>query len=410
MNLGDAEKKALIAELEKEIDSQEPQDLFIRDVQFDALGPQYGVALFDVVERCIRINTLHPFFANYAEHYKNPEPFILLATTEVFTEGFMHEQGIPPATTRLLLEQRDRFLRELVYLRPVAAPLVAQMLRDTVSSPDGLEEAAYRGFLTLNFEVTKLGGKNKKTPDGVGYARLGMRGDADASYSFTYDTKSTGKSRVQAHTVGSGGLARHRDKGYKAQYSVAVARDFAGRDDPESAINQEAKLQRIMLLTVDNFARLILVASTRQLGLSKIRELFETCQTSPEVSAWIDAVLAAEAPEWPLPEILRAIEQLQHEGIEVVKFGAIRVQSQKLRRYREKDLEGWIKSAATLVGGYMNVIGDVVTLDAPPDKILSEIRRQSDNLPAKFRPEAMIAELAKRPLAVSAKRRVTKSQ
>lgn len=400
LDLSEPEKEKLIAELENEVESGEDEDLFIRDVQFDALGPQFGIALFDVTERLIRVNTLHPFFANYAEHYKNPEPFVLLASTEVLTEGFMHEQGIAPAVTRLILEQRDRFLRQLVYSRPLAAPLVAQMLRDTVSSPDGLEDAAYRGFRTLGFEVTKLGGKNKKTPDGVGYAVLGVRGDKDANYSFTYDTKSTEKDRIQAHTLGSGGLARHRDQGYKAQYSIAVARDFAGRQDPNSAINQEARQQRITLLTVDDFARLILVASTRQLGLSKIRNLFDTCLTANEVSKWIDAVLATQPAEWPLPEILEAINQLQREGVEVVRFGAIRVQSQKLRKYKEKDLEGWINSAAMLAGGYMNVVGDVVTLDAPPDKVLFEIRRQSDNLPSRFRPEAMIEELAKSPTAV----------
>ncbi|HXM20274.1 MAG TPA: ATP-binding protein [Terriglobales bacterium] len=401
LGLSKSEKAKLIAELDREIDSEKPEDLFIRDVEFDALGPQYGVALFDVAERRIRINTLHPFFANYAEHYKNPEPFVLLASTEVLTEGFMHDQGISAEVSRLVLEQRDRFLRQLVYSRPVAAPLVAQMLRDTVSSPDGLEDAAYRGFRTLGFEVTKLGGKGK--PDGVGYANLGVREDKNASYTFTYDTKSTGKDRVQAHTVGSGTLARHRDK-YNAQYAIAVARDVAGRDDPESAINQEAKGQRITILTVDDFARLVLVASTRQLGRSKIRSLFETCHTPNEVRRWIDGILAAEPPEWPLPEILQAIDELQKEGIEVVRFSAIRVQSPKLRNYREKDLEGWVNSAAMLAGGYMNVVGDVVTLDAPPDKILSEIRRQSDNLPAKFRPEAMIAELERNPLSVAGRK------
>lgn len=157
--LSTREKRDLIASLEKALDTEE----FFSAVRFETLGLERGLAEFEVKERCLLINTLHPFFANYSEHYKSAEPFQLLAITEVLTEAYLLDEGLSSQQVRRVLDRRDRFLRELVYSTQLSAPLVAQLLDDKKADPKGLERAVYEGFRSLGFEVSRLGGRASPT-------------------------------------------------------------------------------------------------------------------------------------------------------------------------------------------------------------------------------------------------------
>ena len=81
--------------------------------------------------------------------------------TEVLTEGYLIEEGLDIEMVRRILHRRDRFLRELVYSQRLAAPLVAELLKDSVSSKAELEDAVGRGLSTLGFEVSPMGGDGK---------------------------------------------------------------------------------------------------------------------------------------------------------------------------------------------------------------------------------------------------------
>jgi len=391
-NLDIAAKKELVVRLEADIDSKEG---LIKEVKFEPLGMNVGLAVFDVMSGCVRVNLLHPFYANYIEHYQNSEPFELLAVAEVLTEAYFLEEGIKPDTIRIILQRRDRFLRELVYSRQMAAPAVANYLHSMVSDPTGLEKALAAGLTSLGFEVSPIGGNNE--PDGTAYARMGVRDSESgerADYLITYDTKSTGAERIKAHTIGSGTIFRHREK-YKAQYSLVVARDFAGGDDGAATI--EARQQQITLITIEDFARLILVAATRQLGFTRLRGLFETCRASSDAKSWIDKVLEEEVPAGPLPEILDAVWELQRSSPDPVKFAAVGVQLNLrpgiVRKYREREIHEWLTSLRRLAGGYVTIHEDVISLEAAPERILQEVRITSKQLPEQFRLQSMVQAL-----------------
>ena len=387
------EKKDLIARLEEDLESDNG---LIKEVKFEPLGMEVGIALYDVKEGCVRVNQLHPFYANYVEHYLNSEPFELIAVTEVLTEAYLLEEGIASDTVTGILKRRDRFMRELVYSRQLAAPVVAEYIRGAVANPSGLEKAVEAGLSSIGFEVSPIGGKGE--PDGVALARLGIRaGSVERSdFKITYDAKSTAKEKVQAHTVGSGTLVRHRNS-YGAQYSLVVAVDFAGAHDPKSAIVVEAKEQGITLMTADDFARLVLVAATRQLGFSKLRDLFETCRGPEDARAWIDLVLGEAIDIGPLPQILEATWALQQSLLDPVKFAVIahKIQTDNIgsKPYREAEIKEWLQSLRRLAGGYISIDGDVVCLEAPPMRIMHEIRVVSAKLPEQFRLQSMVTAL-----------------
>jgi hypothetical protein len=363
---------SLLRDLEADVDSAEG---LIREVVFEALGMDSPLAVYKVESRRVCVNLLHPFYANYADHYHNPEPFELLAVTEVLTEAYLLEAGLALDQVAEIMDRRDRFLRELVYSRQLAAPLVAQLLRDSGASAAGLEVAVGEGLRSLGFEVSPIGGNGK--PDGTALARLGVRdwdsGDR-ADYLVTYDAKSTGGERIKAHTVGISAIDRHR-RDYSAHFALVVAPGFQGDGDAASALTQEAKQNGyVTLVTVEDFVQLVFAGATRQLGLTKLRGLFESCRAPHEARAWIRDVLMAPANEGPIKDILEAIWALQKDSPDPIKFAAVRMQTESLKRYRERELVEWMASVRRLAGGLVTIAGDVVSLEAPPDRILRELR------------------------------------
>ena len=390
-NLTDPQKKSLIERLESDLVSETG---LIKDVRFEALSLEDGLAVYDAQEGCIRVNLLHPFYANYSDHYSSTEPFELLAVAEVLTEAYLLEEEVAHDSVNTVMRRRDKFLRELVWSRQLSAPLVAELLQDTASNPAGLEKAVAAGLQSLGFEVSPLGGVGR--PDGLALARVGVRDEATGArgdYRITYDTKSSGKERVQAHTVGAAGIARHR-RDYKADYSLVVAPGFAGDGNETDAVIKEARAEGITLVTIADFVKLVYVAATRRLGFSKLRELFVKCRAPAESAAWIQTIAAEQTSEGPIPEILNAIWELQATSNDPVKFAAVKMQSETLKKYREREVREMVESVRRLTGGYVTIDGDVVSLEVPPDKILKEIRKISHKVPIALRERSIFKALS----------------
>ena len=390
-NLTAAQKKSLIERLESDLISETG---IIKDVRFEALSLEDGLAVYDAQEGCVRVNLLHPFYANYSDHYANAEPFELLAVAEVLTEAYLLEEDLAPDSVNTVMRRRDKFLRELVWSRQLSAPLVAELLQDSTSNPAGLEQAVAAGLQSLGFEVSPLGGTGR--PDGLALARVGVRDEASGTrgdYRITYDAKSSGKDRVQAHTVGAAGIARHR-RDYNADYSLVVAPGFAGDGSETDAVIKEARAEAITLLTIADFVKLVYVAATRQLGFTKLRDLFANCRTPTEAASWIQKIALEQSPEGPIPEILNAVWELQASSNDPVKFAAVKMQSETLKKYREKEVREMLESVRRLTGGYVSIDGDIVSLEVPPEKILSEIRRISHKVPIYLREKSIFKALS----------------
>src|SRR5438132_2362046 len=85
-------------------------------------------------------------------------------------------------------------------------------------------------------------------------------------------------------------IIRHRDK-YKCQHALVVGRAFPTSRGDASALAKEIEDDRkktaalgepktITLITIDDLATLVELRPIKQLGLRKIRELFEKCNFS----------------------------------------------------------------------------------------------------------------------------------
>jgi hypothetical protein len=370
--------------LEKLEDDLTSEKGIIEDVLWEIMEPESPLAKFDLVSRVAKVNLMHPFFANFSEEVKSTLPFQLIAITEILTEAHLIELGIDEDIVRKIVMRRDQILRELTYSDRPNAPVVASMIKDSLADSTGLENAVYNAFNTLGFETIKIGGRGK--PDGKAIAVLGYTGEkVKAEYSLVYDAKSSSKERIASATAKISTSVRHR-KDYKANYSLVIAKDFEGADDSGSAISKESKQQKVNLIRAKDLCRLVLLSGSKQIGLSELKGLFETCHTVIETSAWIEKIRDKEVNKQPIKPMLETVFKLQKEDTEPPIIAAVRMAHDTLKRLSIEQIRTLIQSLQTLVPGFISLEGEIVSLQAKPEKILDVIHQVTTvDIPPEFR-------------------------
>lgn len=376
-----AVKDKLLENLRTELSEGEA---IIKSVDWAILGAGEPIARLDLYTGRLRINLLHPYIANYNDAYKSALPVQFLAITEVLTEAHLYELGIEEAQVNSILRRRDSTLRELSLSDRESAPAVAQMLKDSIADPTGLEEAVHRAFLALGFESTIIRGNGK--PDGKADAVLGYtETEKRASYSLTYDAKSTSKDRIQAGTTKLSAIKRHQ-KDYNADYSVVVAVDFEGGDDANSAVSKESLQQCVTLIRARDLVRLLLLSAPKQINLLRIKDLLLTCRAPYQVTAWIDAVANEDIHFGPVKEVLETIYELQQKDTEAPEIASVRIKLNEKTGspLSRPELKSLIESLRVLVPGFISIDGERIGIQARPAKVLEVINGAINRVPTAF--------------------------
>ena len=82
------------------------------------------------------------------------------------------------------------------------------------------------------------------------------------------------------------------------------------------------------------------------------------------------------------------------ESPDPVKFASVatkmRIEHKGQSVLRESEIKDWMQSLRRLAGGFVTIENDVVSLEAPPDRILREVRRVAVKLPDIFRQAIMV--------------------
>lgn len=371
--------KNLSKKQQEEIERQLEEDLtspkgIIKEISWEVISPSAPVAKLDLITGRVRINLIHPFFANFSEDVNSLLPFQLMAIVEILTEASLIESGIKQEQVREIMERRDQLLRELTFNEKPNAPLVSQMIQASLSDSGALEDAVSYAFSSLGFETTPIGGKGK--PDGVARAILGVRtsGGEREDYSLVYDAKSTKKEKIKAGTARISGVDRHRDA-YKAKYAVVVAIDFEGGEDQNCAASKEAIKNKVTLIRAKDLATLVLIAAPQQLCFLDFKDLFDKCYTVKDTSKWIENIKKRKIKRGPIKELLETTYKLMKTDTEPPELGAIRMKNKTLGKYSKDELRTLVESLKRLVPSMISLDLDVVSLQAPPDKILACINK-----------------------------------
>jgi len=381
--LSDKDKQEIISGLENDLTSEEG---IIKDVQMIAMRPEDPIANFNIISRTAGINIMHPFMANFIEDIKNPLPLQLFGLTEILTEASLVEQGVSEDNIKEIMHRRDGILRELTFSDKKSAPAVANLIKATLSDPDGLEEALTDSFSTLGYETTPIGGNGK--PDGLASAYIGYKG-SEENYSITYDAKSTSKERIMASTAHISGVDRHR-RNYEADYAVVVAIDFQGADNPHSAVNDEAKNLKVSLIRASDLMMLVLLAGPKQVGLNDLRPLFENCHTVLETSEWINNLKNKTVNQGPIKEVLQVIHSAIKDDTEKPDVTAIRYRLKALNPsvdISSDEIIKLIQSIQIQVPNYISIENKLVSMNTPPEIILKALNQSSSDtiIPFEYR-------------------------
>jgi hypothetical protein len=384
------ERAKFLTQLE---DRAKAADQFVSGLSIDYEGvAEDGIARYDTRNGQLRINAWHPFVATFYDEFAGKESgqaLELLAMAEVLAEAHLHAIGVKAGQIDDFLSLRDQLLRNFASESGrQSAFAVALSLQDARNNPNLLEEKLCNAFRSLGFEVTPIGGKGK--PDGV--ARALLSADAKGSprhYAVSLEAKSKEKDAgtVSAKTVGIAAVIRQRDE-YGCDHALVVARAFPTSQGDKSALAQEIDDDRkktkalgqpktITLITIDDLADIVRIRPVKQIGLGKIRELFE-CRLPAETNNWVKLIRNLKVAKPPYRQIVATIEALQKKYKKSsVKYAALRIELSHLSPPTEyetdEELIDLCKAMAQMAPGAMFATSESVELDQSAENVIGTI-------------------------------------
>jgi hypothetical protein len=304
---------------------------------------------------------------------------------EILAEAHLYKIGVRAEQIGDFLTARDQLLRLLATGSGRKSPMaVAAALRDSRNNPDLLEQRLCEAFTSLGYDTRLIGRKGKAD----GKAIAGLSADSKGrprKYAVTLEAKSKKKDagKVAASTVDIAAVIRHR-KQEECEHAIVVGRDFPAKetsalvqdiDDDRAKTQAIGEPQTITLITINDLADLVQLRPLRQLGLLRLRELFQ-CSTPSESREWIEKVRRTQVKKPPYKKIVGAIDDQQKQfHRNAVKFAALRVALLNLSiRYETDDeLADICKAMAQMSNGTMSVTSETVEIDQSTANVLSEI-------------------------------------
>ena len=379
----DEDREELLSLYEKNLETGEQ---VIEHIKWDYKNIDDPIAKLNLKSRVLTVNKAHPYVANYIDSNNNMIPLESMVITEVLTESHLYELNVDEETINMIIRKRNNTLRQLALADKVGIPAVAMYLKDSLNNPSGLEDAVARVLEAIGFEVTPIGGNGE--PDGKADAFLGYDENGKSKgYSLTYDAKSTAKSRISAGTAHLSGLKRHQAK-YNADYCIEVAIDYQGANDDDSAITFESQREKVTMISANDLIKLLLLVTPKQLGLDKLKDLFETCYSPRQVHEWIERLEKREVEIPPYYDLVDVIYDLQKNDTEAPVVEVVR---RELNRKIDKkassgEVREWLSLLVKLVPGCVSVEGNYVSVQVKAETIKDRIHKAISEIPIEIQP------------------------
>lgn len=361
--------------------SENPGQL-LSEVRDEDADPGASIAMFRLESRELAINANHPFIREHATTAEEKELVRDVALVDFLVATRMVQQGISPSTIEEIHQYRDQLMRVMARLRRRTGAQLAQLLSESTRHPRGLEVIVGDALEYLGYLVTRIGGNNN--PEGLARAAITPRPADDPSrYSFTYDAKTKKKSpqRVAADDVNPGKLKRHRDR-LGADYTLVVAPDFQ-----DGALAIECNKYGVTPLRAEDLATLLLRSGRRGLiPLATLQSLFDH-HDPDSAHDWVtELAIERDSPDvLTLDEVLIALEDLGHEGPDVLDCRTIANEIRKSRGSTDRPTGAEVQSVAqgfsVLLPGLLEVHGTDLYLSGAVDIIRQRIREMLDRLP-----------------------------
>jgi hypothetical protein len=135
--------------------------------------------------------------------------------------------------------------------------------------------------------------------------------------------------------------------------------------------------------------RLLLLAAPKQLGLGKLRDLFETCFAPSEVTAWIDKLEEQDIVHGPYFEIIDVIYDLQKTDREPPSTSVVRMKlNDKIHSsFSTSQVTSFIEILCGIIPGHIHIDPEKkVSVENSPEVIKKVIGRAiSTDIPVTMR-------------------------
>lgn len=369
----------------------------LRSTELSVLDSKDGLAIFDVQQGKLLINSSHPFVAAFQEQFTIPKqslPLEMFAMSEILMEAHYYHLGLDEKKIRDMIGRRDELLRQFV--RSSArrtAGMIALALAEARDNESKLEEEMRAAFEAMGFaNVIRIGGPGK--PDGTAEAHLAAAEDGTVKrYKVGLEAKS-GKS-VSAKRLDVSGIARHM-KDYNCDHHLVIGNGFATSTGEDSASLREIKTHKentgktITLMHIDDLARLIRIASAKRTGgLSRLRELFRNCVAPEQSKEWIDRLASETQGNWPYKAILETIwERAEKRPDTAVEYSAV-MTALEFRKppitISKQELIECCRSMQVMARGVVFAHENTIEIDRRPDLILEDIKAAVGEYPEEER-------------------------
>ena len=375
--------------------AQKAED-FVTGVEYSADSPNDGIAKFDTEKGILRLNESHPFVAVFHDEFKkkSAQPLELLAMAEVLLEAHLYSTDVEQAKINDFLSIRDQILRHMADESGHKSALsVANALAEARNNSVKLEEHVCDAFRFLGFDVQVFGGRGKA--DGVATAHLPAR---DSGKSRKYKVCLEAKSKrdpdrkVAAKDVGIGAVARH-SKAHECDHAIVVGPAFPTSGLDNSALAKDIKASQkpndfpktITLINVEDLSKLVKLRPAKQIGLKKIRELFQTCALPHESADWIESIRKIKIESAPYIQIVKTIEKLQKKFEKnPVTYSALRIELSHLVPPIEYDTDEEVTEICGLiklmVPKLIWIDENKVELDQSAENIIAEIKNFQEHV------------------------------
>ena len=171
LGLSAKEQTEFLEALKQQLDKA---DGFLHSTELNALDSSDGLAIFDVQQGKLLINSSHPFVAAFHEFYTDSRrslPLEMLAMSEILMEAHLYHMGLNENVIRDVIARRDELLRHFVKSSTRRTPgMIALSLIEARENEAELEIETRAAFEALGFDnVIRIGGRDN--PDGTAEQR-----------------------------------------------------------------------------------------------------------------------------------------------------------------------------------------------------------------------------------------------
>jgi hypothetical protein len=369
-----------------EFDEADPENVadFISDVVLEDLLASDPFVSYDLATHRVVVNRQHPFAQEHGETHEQQLLLRDTALVDLLTQAYMAGLGVDMAVLEQVGEYRDQSLRLVAQRRRRTGVQLGQLLVDATQYATGLERVVGDSLEFLGFEVRRLGAPGQ--PEGVATAPAEPADpELAASYSFTYDAKSSGSGKVKTGNVGVSGLVRHRaDEG--TDYTLVVAPDYE-----VGALERECAAHKVTPMRAADLAKLLLVVATHGIvDLSRYQGLFEL-YAPDDVETWVEEFVAEATARRRLgyDVLLEAIERVGLAGPDAITVAVLAREARQILSDSNfptrREVSTVLRGLEVLLPQLVRVSSENVYFGTPPAKLREAIRNQLSAVPANYR-------------------------